>query len=332
MFPGMISLSRVSHRDLARWYLQLSQRTAAGMGLPDALRDSSGPPAEDRIRMTNRLIAGESLDRVLEQVPNWLSVADRYLLSAAAQSGRMSEVCDRLATQHRSLSKQLHSALVACLYPLIVLHGALIFAPIPTALSFSETTGFHFDSTRYFFNMGAAVALFWIAVIVALTLARWLPVTRRRLQSIIPGLRRYAKARSLARFTWSLEAFLSAGQPIREAFGGAALVCDDPLLTPRLLDLLPEIDRGQPPGDLLEKIRGLPPGFADLYRSGERTGGLDRSLAILTRQAEEEAQHALHSAAFWYPKILIVIVALMVGLAVVRVYSQYFEYLTQLGG
>lgn len=327
-----MSLRRVSHRDLARWYLQLNQRLAAGISLPDALRESSGPPAEDCMRIANQLAAGVSIDRVLEQIPNWLPVADRYLLSAAARSGRMAEACDRLATQHRNLSKQLRSAMTACLYPLIVFHGALVFAPIPMALSFSETSGFRFDSTRYFLITGVAVVLFWITAMTAIGVARWLPVTRRRLQSVIPGLRRYAKARSLARFTWSLEAFLNAGQPIHDAFGGAALICDDPLLTPRLLDLLPEIDHGRPPGALLENVKGLPPGFVDLYRTGERTGRLDQSLTILNRQAEEEAQHALHSVAFWYPKVLLVIVALMVGLVVVRVYSQYFEYLARLAG
>lgn len=323
-------LRRVSHQNLSNWYLQLGQQTAVGIGLAEAIRQSPGPPAADREAMAKRLDRGSSIDDMLKNAPGWLPIGDRYILSAAAESGRMADICNRLSKHHRDLSEHWRTTITACVYPLLVLHGALLFVPLTAALNFSESEGFHFDQRAYLRMLGLAVGSLWGAFLLVTLLFKWLPVTRRRLQFIVPGLRRYTRARSRARFTWTLDALLAAAVPISSAFGGAALACDDPLLTPRLLDILPDIDQGQAPGELLNRVRGLPANFVTLYQTGERTGSLDRSLRILTRQAEDEAALTLRSVTFWYPKLLFALIATLVALTVARVYKQYFDFLIDL--
>lgn len=321
---------RVSAQRLSNWYYQLGQSTAAGLGLAESLRQSAGPPARDREAMADRLDQGEATDAILENAPGWLPRADRYLLSAAAQSGRLPQTCSQLATHHRTLSDQRRHVISASIYPVAVLHFAIFVLPLPSAVAFSESGSFSLDFVVYTRILGAGLILFWGTFWGLSLLSRRAPRILRRVQRYLPGIRRYAHARGLARFAWGLEALLTAGVSMRDAFGGAALICDDSVLTPRLLAILPEIDRGRPPGPALGQVKGIPAEFSALYQTGERTGQLDVTLERLSQKYEEEAKAGLRSAAFWYPKLLFFLISLLIGAAITQVFGQYLEFVESL--
>jgi general secretion pathway protein F/type IV pilus assembly protein PilC len=318
---------RVSHAKLSRWYQQLSQQTGAGVGLTEALPLSAGPPPDDLATMANRLQRGESVDSVLEEAPRWLPTADRYLLSAASQSGRLAEVTAQLATQHRALAEQRKALLSAIVYPVVVLHFAVISLPLSTVVAFDQNGGLLFDSTAYATRVGGALILFWGLIALLNFAAQRLPRLVAHLCHFLPGIRKYSRSRALARFAWSLEALLNAGVPIQDAFGGAALIADDPRLTPALLDRLPELQRGMPPSQLLERVKPIPTDFLALYQTGERTGQLDVTLERLSQHYEAEARDGLKWATSWYPKILFFVISLAIGAAVSKVFAGYLEFI-----
>lgn len=321
---------RVSAQQLSSWYRQLAQSSAAGSGMAEAVRRSTGPPTADREDMAARLERGEAVDAVLETAPEWLPMADRYLLSAATQSGRLPEICAALADQHQSAAGQQRQLLAACAYPLVILHLALVAFPLPLALSFNPSTGPQFNGRIYFGLLLLVLVLFWGTLRALRALFRNSPATAARIHRRVPGLRRYARCRRLARFAWGLGTLLGAGVTMRDAFGGAAIICDDSRLTPRLLAVLPLIDCGQPPGAALEQVNGIPEDFTALYQTGERTGQLAATLNRLHQHYENEAQAALRSAVFWYPKLLFIPVALLIAVAVAQAFTRYLQFVESL--
>lgn len=320
----------ISHSRLANWYVQLGQALDAGISFTDSIANSSGPPRKDLDQMESQLRAGRSIDEVLGSAPAWLPQSDCFLLSAAGQSGRLPDICLQLAAQHRELDANKKQVLAACAYPVGVLHLAVFSMPLPAVVTFSETGTPNIDKEKYLTLLAICLGSFWgILWLLNLSVSR-LPRLAKRLQRFLPGLRRYAVNRSIARFAWALDALLSAGVVMKDAFGGAALIADDPVLTPQLLGLLPAIERGHPPGSRLAQVKALPSDFVSLYQSGERTGHLDVTLNQLMQRHREEAAKGLTATAFWYPKLVFVLIAIGVGIAVIFAFSRYLDFLNSI--
>lgn len=318
---------RVSHAALSRWYQQLSQQTGAGVGFAEAISLSAGPPTEEVTHLANRLRHGETVDTVLDEAPGWLPTADRYLLSAATQSGRLAEVTAQLSTQHRNLADQRKAVISAVIYPVVVMHFAVVTLPLSSVVAFDQNGGLKFDSAAYLTRVGGFLVVFWGVLWGLRWLLRRFPRISARLCHFFPGLNKYSRSRALARFAWSLEALLNAGVSIQDAFGGAALIADDPYLTPALLDQLPELQRGTPPGQLLTQVRQVPGEFVSLYQTGERTGQLDVTLERLSQQYEEQARDGLKWAVAWYPKMLFLLISFAIGAAISKVFAGYLQFI-----
>src|SRR5690606_4726954 len=111
-----------------------AQNLRAGLPLQQAISRSAGPPARDRKRMTARLAAGDPLDEVLRNAPKWLPETDRYVLSSAAESGRLVEGLQILAEKHSFAAAQRAKAVAAMIYPLFVIHLGVILVPLRVAI------------------------------------------------------------------------------------------------------------------------------------------------------------------------------------------------------
>ncbi len=326
----MGQLRRIRHAQLANWYALLGRQLEAGFSLPDALRQSEGPPETDLLSMAQQLDLGSPLDKVLDAAPNWIPQADRFLLSAGGESGRLPDICEKLSLQHQQLARHQRDLIAAAIYPLIVLHAFFLFWPLVLTLEFSEEKGLALHAALHASLGALSMIIFWSLIFLLPFAISYLPILRNIGAHLLPGLGKYDYHRSLARFSSTLDSLLAAAVPIQEAFGGAALTANHPTLSPALLKLLPHIEKGRPPGGALNQIPGLSPQWIALYQTGERTGSLDRSLQLITRQAEDVAQRTLRSMAFWYPKLLFLLVTLLVGFTVLRVYSQYLDFLGRL--
>lgn len=320
----------VSHKKLAGWYLQLAQSLEAGMHLPGALGLAAGPPPQDTTRMAESLQAGRSIDAWLMEAPEWLPTADRYLISAAASSGRMPDSLRKLSEKHTLASENAAKAIMATLYPLAVLHLGIFLLPVFSLVEFSGegATELHFD--RYAGDVLAMLLPVWVCLGALIYLARkrspiLLAVTRR-----IPGLRGYCKIQAMADFTFTLEALLRAGAPMEESWYGAGLVSGDPSLAEASLALTEKIKAGEAPGPYLIEHPCFPSEFNALYQTGEQTGQLDANLATLTQQFQEKANRRLAMVSFLYPKLLFLIIAIFAGYKILVFYSGQLDQIMRI--
>lgn len=307
----------VSSKALARWYRELAQNLQAGIPLPRALVAAGGAPLKDRKRFAERLAAGDPLPVVLENAGRWLPGTDRQIITTAAESGRLVEGLRVLAEKHQVAAQQGKQAFVAVLYPLFIINFGTV--AVPLYLLFTR------DLATYLQVVALILVPLW-CVILMFTWGvrrrhRWL----QRLLRLVPLLRGYSKNRSLADLCFTLEAYLASGQRIDLAWVGAGRASGDARLARVGEKVAEEVRHGVQPSAVLEKARGIPEDFTSLYRNGEETGQLPENVLHLRVLYSEKATAKLQQATFWYPALLVILVAAGVGFVVISTYARYLQ-------
>lgn len=312
----------VSGKNLARWYRETSQHLRAGVPLPRALEMAGGVPGRARRQLADRLRAGDTIRSVLGRWGDWLPEVDRQVLISAAESGRMTETLGTLASQRDFVAKQAARALGAAIYPLFVVHFAILMLPVYLLL----TVG----TDAYLRVVLPVILPFWAFMAVLVWSVRRRQRWVRGLMLLIPLLRGHAKHQAIADLCSALSGYVTAGQTIDIAWAGAAEACGDRRLS-RLAGKVAENARlGVPPGEQIVDSRILPEDFISLYQTGERTGQLEENLNYLWQMYSEKAAGKLTTAGLMYPKLLMIAVGIGIGYVVITAYSGYLDSIMEM--
>lgn len=310
-------MSHTGHGALARWYYALAQHLEAGLNLVEGLRSIDGPPAKDRLRMATALAGGTDLDAVLQEAPAWISGTDRQLISAGHSSGTLPDTLRRLSEGHESKQRAFRAALGASIYPLVILHFAVFVLPAGQLISGSIE-----DYLRSVFTL---LIPLWIILVVIVIGVRMRLGFFGWLGDLLPGIRGYRRYGALHDVCLVLRAFLGAGCLLDEAWYGACAATGRRSFIQAGVRCATTVQQGSPPSQVLPDLKVFPPDFVRLYRSGEETGKLEDSLAVLEEEYGRKAAQSLAAASFWYPKLLFLVVAVFLAFQVVGFYAGYFE-------
>ncbi len=208
----------------------------------------------------------------------------------------------------------------AAVYPLLVLHFAIIV--LPAEKIFSE------NLTAYLTTVTSVLVPFWILLVV-LTLAVMKKVRAViRVITLLPLLKSYRKNQALADLCFTLHAFLTAGCRIDVAWFGAGEATGIKRYSQIGLEMVQVVRDGKPPGEYLKQTSAFSKDFVQLYCNGEKTGQLEKNLEFLQRQYQNVAENKMSAASFWYPKLLFAGIALYIAF---KVLSFYFGYFRQIG-
>ncbi|MFH1496344.1 MAG: type II secretion system F family protein [Verrucomicrobiota bacterium] len=309
------------HRKLAACYLQLNRQLGAGLTFHQALSAPSAIPVGERRRLAGLIEEGRTLPEVLDAAGDWLPDNDRLFLIAASQTGRLPVVLHALSGRHEQLAKLRSRVLLACLYPVGVLHfGALVFAFFRLI---DWERGIEWDPVR--FGLGVAMVLgpVWAGGLLLGWLIRLRFPPALWLLNLLPAIGGYRRNQALADFAFALGNLLEAGAPIGAAWEGAGHIAGSPRIARAAADIVNRIEARELPGAHLERHRVFPHDFVALYQTGEATGSLDRTLLQLAEVHRERADNRLKVAAFLYPSLLFFAVALMIAGIVVSFYAGY---------
>ena len=123
----------------------------------------------------------------------------------------------------------------------------------------------------------------------------------------------------------ALEALISAGVSIVEAWDLAATVSGSPALRRTVHGWRADVQAGQTPAEAINASGKFPDLFANQYASGEISGKLDESLRRLHNYYQEEGTRKLRAVAQWTPRIAYLIIALAIAWQVIRFWSGYFQ-------
>lgn len=310
-------MSHTGHGALARWYYALAQHLEAGLSLVDGFQSIEGPPLKDRQRMATALVAGTDLDTVLKDAPSWMSGTDLQLISAGHSSGTLPDTLRRMSAGHESKQRAFRAAIGASIYPLVILHFAVFVLPAGQLISGSIE-----DYLRAVFSL---LIPLWIIIVVIGVGIRMRIGLFGWVGDLLPGIRGYRRYGALRDICLVLRAFLGAGCRLDEAWYGACAATGRRSFIKAGICCATTVQQGSPPSLVLPDLKVFPPDFVRLYRSGEETGKLEDSLAVLEEEYGRKASMALAAASFWYPKLLFLVVAVFLAFQVIGFYAGYFQ-------
>jgi type II secretory pathway component PulF len=316
------------HRRLATWYLQLAQQLDAGLRFAEALECSGGTgvPKSGLKQMAAVVTAGGTVEEALRAGNVWIPYPDQLALSAAAEGGRLPLTLRHLATRHTELGAAKQRAVLACVYPLSVLHVGILLFPLTRMIDWER--GFSWSAATYGRGVLGGLLPVWGTIVVIWIMARRQHPLLKWIAELMPALRGYTRAQALADFSFSLGNFLSSGIPIGRAWATSGIISHSARLKAAARAMEAKINVGEAPGRSLATWACFPPDFVALYQTGEMTGQLEANLSRLTAQNQDAANDALKRASFIYPAALFLVVAGGVVYFVITFYAGYLKMVT----
>lgn len=312
----------------AEFYHQLSQLTAAGVTLLAALEmNERNPPARSFRPPLRRIIQsiqeGSTFSDALLLVSPWLPSFDSALLHAGELSGRLPNCFKLLSDHYADRARLARQVLNDLAYPLFILHLAVFIFPF-AQFFISGNLAVYLAKT-----LGVLAPLYGGAFLLIYALQgrrgeAWRETVEKVLHPI-PVLGAARRSLALARLAAALEALLSAGVTVLEAWEIAALACGSPALRRAVARWQPLVRAGTTPGEAVSGSSAFPELFANLYRTGEISGQLDDSLRNLHNYYQEEGTRKLHLVAQWSPRLAYLVILLGVAFKIVHFYLGYFQ-------
>ena len=312
----------------------MAQLTGAGLGLTAGLEQlERHPPARSYRRpiaqLRQQLASGSTFTESLRQLGSWLPDFDISLLHAGEQSGRLDACLRLLAEYYNDRARIAQQVISDLLYPAFLLHFAVLIFGFMRWIS---GTGWDFARA----TLGVLIPIYVVTALVIFAFQsrhgeRW----RAFLETVIrpvPVLGTARRFLAVARVSAALEALLSAGVTIIEAWELAASASGSPALRRRVLAWRPLLDAGQTPAEVLRSSGAFPEIFIHQYSTGEVSGKLDETLRRLHEYYQEEGTRKLHMVAAWTPRAIYLCIVLLIAYRIVQFYVGYFHNIANIGG
>jgi type IV pilus assembly protein PilC len=330
--PLILSPRQFNQR--ADFYQQLGQFTSAGIPIVSALEQikRSPPAASFRLpvqHLLDGLAKGATLSESLQSF-DWLPAFDLALIGAGEQSGRLDASFRMLADYYNERARIIKQVISQLVYPVVLFHLALFvfFIVLPFAAS-------QFNASLTLLGVKAALILapFYgaVAFMIYATQSKHGEDWRARIESflrLIPILGTARHYLALSRLAAALEALISAGVNIFEAWDLAATASGSPALRRAVAAWKPRVVAGQMPSEAVRLCPLFPETFANLYASGEISGKLDETLRHLNRFYNEDGTRKLNAFATLVPRLVYFLAALVIGYEVVHFYLGYFNQIS----
>lgn len=207
------------------------------------------------------------------------SELDVALMEAGELSGRVGEMCLEIAAQHRHVIALRSMAIGRLVYPLFLIHAALIVAALPSVIMRGGSP---------WLLLAGPLGL-WTLISLACLIVTLLGREGWSHLALLPGARFLSWPWISANACLTLRAGLTAGMLAPRALELAAEACGNRVVARRLTTSATAVMQGRLP-DVTSALRnaGLPTEVIRLTEVGERSGALDTELgraAVLMRES-----------------------------------------------
>jgi type II secretory pathway component PulF len=343
-------VSGVALRDAAMLFRQMATLVGAGLPLYQALVSCEAQTRNPRLKGILRdcqttVMSGGRLTEALEAHSYAFSDLQLAMLRAAEHGGSLDTALARLAQyleQELALRRTISRL---TLYPKLVLLSALFIlgrsffsdgmpavskAIVGTMGRLSYTGLDYLADTVLVLLYGAALVI--AAVAVTRTVSHRSPSFRIALERIklaIPGVGSVSRGFALTRFGRAFGAMYAAGLPMGESVRVAGDASGSYVLREGAERVVESVERGESASAAFARAGVLPPLVLDMLRTGEQTGNLDAMMEKVAEHLEGESEARAYQYSHLFATAIYLIVAGLVGFAVVRFWSGYS---TGLGG
>ncbi len=314
----------------ADFYHQLASLTTAGVAITNTLEQLYRHPPARSYRKPLELSLGElakghTFSQSLRSA-NWLPDFDLTLIEAGERSGRLDQCFRSLESYYNQRAVIARQIISQMLYPAFLIHFAALIFLVVVPYAFSQ-----FSASLPMLFAKAALKLLPIYIVTALTIyanqskhnSKWRMVMDR-IWNCFPILRSARHSLALSRLTLALEALISAGVGVIQAWELAVNASNSPRLMRAVAEWKSHFENGRTPAELVNMHSVFPETFANLYHSGEISGKLDETLKRLHEFYQQDSAYKIGLLADWGPKIAYIIVALMIGYEIINFYQGYY--------
>ena len=319
----------------SEFYHQLGALTGAGLGLIAGLEQlKRNPPAysyrEPIRRLLEQLNQGYSFSESLERLGRWLPAFDVALLQAGEHSGRLETCLKLLSDYYRDRARLARQVITDLAYPVLLFHFAVFIFPFAQFFTSGNLKAYLVQT------LGVLVPIYvGVAALIYATQSRHGEHWRAWLESLLQPVPVLGVARqylALARLAAALEALLSAGVTVIEAWELAARASGSPALRRTVMAWRPSVNAGQTPAEVVSASPRFPELFASQYYSGEISGTLDQTLRRMQSYYQEEGTRKLHAIAQWTPRAIYFLIMMMIAWRVIHFWMGYFKQIQDIGG
>lgn len=279
-----------------------------------------------------KLQQGCTFGEAVNATGDWLPVFDRALFMAGEQSGRLDSAFKSLGAYYTERASMLRQIITGLAYPIFVLHLAILIFPTSYLTGLLQAGGLQaFVIQKVAILLPAYLLLgFGIFAFQGSHGQAWRSLLER-FTSAVPLVGSARRDLAFGRLAGALEALISAGVTIIQAWDLAATATASPRIRKTVSTLLPRMEAGMTPSETMSQTNLFPEMFRSLYATGEASGQLDQTLKRLQNHYEEQASLKFQNIASWTPKLIFMLIAIAIGYQVIKFYSGYFEQINKIG-
>ena len=326
--PLILTPGQFHHR--AEFYHQLGQLTSAGIGVVPALEQIRRNPPASSFRQPlqhflDELANGRTLSESMQH-GDWLPAFDTALIDAGERSGRLDGCFRLLADYYNDRARTTKMVISQLIYPVGLVHFAVFIFLIVLPFAYSQ-----FNSSLIWLFIRAALFLSPLYACVVLMIyalqskhgEQW----RSRIESLLRPIPILGTARqylALSRLAAALEALISAGVNVIDAWNLAATASGSPAFRRAVATWKPQLTAGRTPAELVRACPLFPETFDNLYASGEISGKLDETLRRLYTYYQEEGTLKLQAFATWMPRLIYFVIVLCIAYFIISFYQHYY--------
>lgn len=342
----MFGRSRLSLKDAAHLCRRLATSLEAGVDIrrvfsrEAAGRGSSLPKQLEPV--AQRIAQGYSLGDALEATGDYFPPLFRELGEVGEKTGKLPEVFRRLADNydHQLLLRRNFRAAIA--WPVLQLVAAICvvgfliwvmgFIGSMTNSEPLNPLGIRIGGKPLVGSRGLAIYIGFLVSVAGVLIVIVQGAKRgvgwgaplERVLYAIPMLGKNVRTLVLARFAWALEMTLEAGMNVLEALPLSLRTTQSPGLRALSDQVVQGLRRGDEIHEVLAETKSFPRDLLDAIEVGERAGRLPETMAVLSRQYQEQARYALTALTTLAGFGVWLLVAGIIILVVFRIFTQAY--------
>ncbi|MBP8304181.1 MAG: type II secretion system F family protein [Phycisphaerae bacterium] len=308
----------------ANVYYKLATLVDAGIPLLRALEmgsEGSGRALRSALQDVRlRVTKGMGLAEAMGCHPTVFADFDRVLIEAAETSGRLDECFKMLADWYQFVARMRGVILSGLTYPLFILHAAALVPGIPGLVLGSLTLW------GYVGSVVSTLALFYVpllGLLAVLSLGRRVGAIRAGLDVLvdwIPVAGKAVRELSISRLCRAFNMLYKAGIPIGQCLAKAPQVAGNTVVARAFRGGARAVAEGREASTGLS--RGLPAEYLEIWRVGEESGQLEKSVDKIAEISGDRAERTMGELARWVPRLAYFAIMLIMLRQILRLATQ----------
>lgn len=337
---------RIGQRELAQLCRRMATALEAGLDVRSVVaREATGRASRGLLKqMTQISLAtkqGKSLRDAVDATGNYFPQLFREMVDIGEQTGHLDSVFRHLAEHYEHQLSLRRAFISAITWPAIQLVAAVsivglliwVMGILEQYMPSKDKNSPPIDMLGFGLK-GTSGLLIYCSIVGSVVLAGFLfyQALRRgwfwvrpveRLIFKIPVLGNSLETLALARLAWSMQLTLDTGMDLLKALPLSIKSMRYALYTDHTEQVVQGVRKGIPIHEALEATEVFPRDFVDSLEVGEQAGRLPESLAILSKQYQEQAQRALAALTVVAGFAVWALVAILIIMVVVRLMMFY---------